>query len=430
MITQTILPFKLEMTNETITPHAGLIIFGEFANGLGLPKIIRAEMPKPKSAAGYNAEEYIIPMVLMLNGGGQSLEDIREIRQDDGMRELLKLETIPSSDACGDWLRRMGKEDGMEGLRRINNKLIKTALRRDEIKEYTLDIDATGIHSEKETAKKTYKGYKGYMPMVGHLAENGLVIGEEFREGNESPSTENYEFIQYCISQMPEGKSIKYVRADSAAYQAKIMNYCEANGITFAIGADLDASVVKAIEAISEDEWKQYEDGYIAETTHTMNKTDNAFRLVIIKRPVQADMLLNENKPHYALVASNMEDKKSSEEVVKWYNQRGEYSENKIKELKNGIGMNRMPCGDFAANAVFFRIGIMAYNLFRIFQLKVLSSEWSHRKISTIRWKLYNVAGRIVYHANQLILKVKRFYRDTFAEIRIKIYEFVYDCDD
>ena len=29
MLTQGVLPFKLEVTDETITPHAGLAIFGE-----------------------------------------------------------------------------------------------------------------------------------------------------------------------------------------------------------------------------------------------------------------------------------------------------------------------------------------------------------------------------------------------------------------
>jgi len=42
---------------------------------------------------------------LMLNGGGRSLEDIRQIRADEGLREIVPLERIPSSDAFGDWLR-------------------------------------------------------------------------------------------------------------------------------------------------------------------------------------------------------------------------------------------------------------------------------------------------------------------------------------
>ena len=31
MIRQTVLPFKLEMTNDLITSHAGLVLLGEFA---------------------------------------------------------------------------------------------------------------------------------------------------------------------------------------------------------------------------------------------------------------------------------------------------------------------------------------------------------------------------------------------------------------
>ena len=94
--------------------------------------------------------------------------------------------------------------------------------------------------------------------MVGHLAENGLVIGDEFREGNEAPAARNLEFIKYCVEQMPKGKQIKYLRADSASYQAKVINYCEEKGIELAIGADLDRAVGRSIEDIPKGEWKPY----------------------------------------------------------------------------------------------------------------------------------------------------------------------------
>jgi len=41
---------------------------------------------------------------------------------------------------------------------------------------------------------------------------------------------------------------------------------------------------------------------------------------------------------------------------VDWHNQRGQ-AENFNKEVKIGIGMERMPCGQSWANAMFFRIG-------------------------------------------------------------------------
>jgi hypothetical protein len=123
------------------------------------------------------------------------------------------------------------------------------------------------------------------MPMVGHIAELGVVIGHEFREGNAAPAAGNLEFLQACERNMPKGKRIVAVRADSAAYQAAIFNWCEVTGKVFAIGADQDAAVKAAIAGIPESDWKTFRDGEIAETIHCMNKTDKAFRLIVLRRP-------------------------------------------------------------------------------------------------------------------------------------------------
>jgi len=423
MIRQTILPFKVEMTRDLITPHAGLALLGEFVVGLGFLQSVDKYLPKPGSGAGYNPSEYIFPLILMLNGGGRSLEDTRQIKTDEGLREILPLERIPSSDAFGDWLRSMGISDGLYGLEKVNRRLLKRGMKYDGIKAYTLDIDATGIVAEKESAKMTYKGFKGYMPIVGHIAENGLVLGDEFREGNVAPATRNLAFIKHCVRQIPKGKSIKFLRSDSAAYQADIINYCESEGIEFAIGADLDEAVLEVIRTISNEDWAPYKNGSIAETIHSMNKTKEAFRLIVIRRSYQSDIFAQEDVSlKYTVIATNRME--SAEDVVKWYNQRGECSENRIKELKIGFGMERMPCGQFEANAIFFRVGILAYNLFRLFILKTLAISWHRHQVQTVRWRLYQIAGKIVFHGGQVFLKVRRGLCQLFDDIRLRIWEF------
>ncbi len=431
MIRQTILPFKLEMTRDIITPHAGLALMGEFAVGLKLLKSMDNYLPKPKSAAGYKPSEYIFPLILMLNGGGRSLEDTRQIKDDEGLREVLPLKRIPSTDAIGDWLRRIGQNGGLKGLEKLNREIIKQVIKHDSIKGYTLDIDATGIVAEKESAKMTYKGFKGYMPIVGHIAENGLALGDEFREGNDAPAARNLEFIKHCKRQMPKDKKIKALRADSATYQADIINYCESRGIKFAIGADLDEAVLKTIRAIPDNDWSSYKSGYIADTVHSMNNTKEAFCLIVIRRPYQRSIFSEQDTSvKYTVIATNRIE--SSEEVVKWYNKRGDHSENRIKELKIGFGMERMPCGQFEANAVFFRIGILAYNIFRLFLLKTLATSWHKHQVQTVRWRLYQtrlpsggqVAGKVVFHGGQVFLKVRRHFSRLFADIRLRIWEF------
>jgi hypothetical protein len=423
MIQQTVLPFKLEITRDTITSHAGIALVGEFCVGLNFLTVIDRCLPEPGSGSGYKASEYVFPLLLMLNGGGRSLEDIREIRGDEGLREVLPFKRVPSSDAAGDWLRRMGEGQGLEGLAAVQRRFLKRGLKYDGIKGYTLDMDATGILAQKGSAAMTYKGYPGYMPMVGNLAENGLVVGDEFREGNESPGSRNLEFIKYCIEQMPGGKRIKALRADAASYQADIINFCYGEEMQFAIGADLDEAVVRAIKSLLESEWRPYRGGHIAETVHCMNRSQKAFRLIVVRQPYQQGLFGQEEmKRIYTAIATNKMD--SAEAVMDWYYQRGECSENRIKELKIGFGMERMPCGQTVANAVFFRIGAMSYNICRLFVLKTLAVGWHKHQVQTLRWRLFQTAGKVVDHANRVYLKVNRRLHTLFNEIRLRIWEF------
>ncbi|NLI79147.1 MAG: IS1380 family transposase [Candidatus Riflebacteria bacterium] len=418
MIPQAFLPFKLEMTSDEMTPHAGLALIGEFIRSLGLPAEVDRLLPTPGSSVGYRPAEFVFPLVLMLHGGGKTLEDLREIRRDTGLRRLLEIEGVPSSDASGDWLRRMAWQGrGLRQLERIRKNLLSRSLHLEASDEYTLDFDASQIIAEKQSAQKTYKGEIGYMPLVGTLAENGLIIGADFRDGNVSPGDGNLGFIKYCLRQLPKGKRITAIRSDAAAYQSGIINYCEDRKMTFAIGGHLNEAVKNAIHGIAEADWMPYQDGHMAETIHSMEETKESFRLIVVRRPVQPDLdgTIDLAK-RYKVIATNRIE--SPREVLAWYNQRGETSENRIKELKIDFGMERMPCGTTAANAVYFCIGTLAYNLYRMFRDWALPAEWGKHRVETIRWKLYQMAGKVVRHAGTLVLKVQAWAFDLFQDIR------------
>ncbi|MGH9846514.1 MAG: hypothetical protein ACREEM_48065 [Blastocatellia bacterium] len=153
MLSQTVLPFKLDSTQDTLTAQAGLVLFGKYLHAMGFPGCLDRELPGPGHRSGYPPSAYGVPLVLMLHGGGRSLEDLRILRSDEGLRTLLDLVVIPSRDAAGDWLRRMGAGEGLEGLSRVQRRWLRKLLRKEERSEYTLDIDATQIVAEKETAK-------------------------------------------------------------------------------------------------------------------------------------------------------------------------------------------------------------------------------------------------------------------------------------
>ncbi len=160
----------------------------------------------------------------------------------------------------------------------------------------------------------------------------------------------------------------------------------------------------------------------MAEKVHCVNKTQQAFRLVVIRRPMQGHLFSEQSvSEKYTVIATNRTE--SMEQVVTWYNQRGDCSENRIKELKIGFGMQRMPCEQFAANAVFFRIGVLAYNVGRLFVLKTLDGGWHRHQVQTLRWKLYETAGKIIFRGGSIRLKVRRQVRGLFAEIRARSWQ-------
>jgi len=400
-----LLPFRIEQSDEPLIARGGLILPYEMAKALKLPRVIDAEVPRPGSGHGYQPSKFVMPLILMLHGGGKQLEDLREIRGEESLRELLEIRELPACCTAGDWLRRTGLHGkGLPGLGKVNNHLNWEVIKRDSRTEYTLDTDGTIIEAEKAEAQWTYKKEKGYQPALGFLFELGLIIGDEFREGNVPAGAGALEFLRYCQSMMPPGKRISYYRSDSAAYQAKVINHCFDSHMLFTITADQDAAVRQAMKTIKKEEWQRHEkDREIAETVHTMNGTKQAFRLIAQRWPkLQPDFF--DPEPYcYHAIATNREE--GAKEVVAIHNQRGQV-ENFIKELKDGFGMNWMPCGETYANAVFFRIGVISYNLFQAMKLLSLPIWWRNATIATVRWKLYQVAAKVVHHAHEVIMKL------------------------
>ena len=435
---QTILNFTIASTDERLTSRSGEIIFGEYLKAIGLDKLCDLYLPQPRSNRGYESFNFIQPLLLMLHSGGRSLEDIRMIQSDTAMREVLHIKKVPTADSTGKWLKRHGLI-GMYGMENINQVLLKRYLKRVE-EPIVLDIDASVIESHKSTAAYTYKMFPGFTPMIGHI-NGGYVIHSEFRSGNIAPADNNLTFIQRCEVQLPKEKKIAFVRADSASYQAELFDYCQDNNITYAIGAHLDSAVLKNIKEIQEWEPLSTHDGKthhvkeeVAEFIHTMQHTNHAFRLIVTKKtttPIlpglekifSEEELLAYASERYHVIATNADDEEmSTQDVVMFYRKRGDTSENRIKELKNGFNLKYLPTSDFIGNAFYFQIGVLAYNLFVLFK-ETLQKSWQRHTIQTLRYKLYNIAGKVITHSRQTILKVNEQFIKLLESIRKKSYK-------
>jgi hypothetical protein len=109
----------------------------------------------------------------MLCGGGRTLEDIREIEMDLGLRLLCGFARLPGADAIGQWLRRSGQ---LGGLKKVNKFLARQVIARDNRRDFTLDVDATMIETKKQCADMTYLGCRAFQALLSFIAEHDYRI--------------------------------------------------------------------------------------------------------------------------------------------------------------------------------------------------------------------------------------------------------------
>lgn len=423
-VTQERLDFQLAPTRDTITGRAGLALFQEAALALGVRKSIKENLPAPGSGRGFKPQEYVLPLVMMLCGGGRTLEDIREIELDEGLRQLCGFARLPGADAIGQWLR---KPKHLRGLQRVNEFQERQVIVRSEKNDFTLDVDATMVETKKQCADMTYQGFRAFQALLSFIAELDLCVACDYRQGSVPAGSgvkkqllAAHRLLKSC------GKRLAYLRSDSAGYTADVINACNDLGVTFTITADQDAAVVKLIkQAGKTGGWTRLfrrdgkpTDRWYKTTIHCMEKTTKAFTLIILRWPNPQQDLFHPEPYCYHVIATS--DQRKPHEVIWFHNGRGD-AENYNKELKGGFGMDYAPCRSLEADAVYFEIGVLAYNLTTAVKRLLLGGDWVKRTIASLRWRLIQTAGKVVRHGRKIILRVHESHFGLFDSVRAQL---------
>ncbi|MFT5261179.1 MAG: hypothetical protein ACI810_002941 [Gammaproteobacteria bacterium] len=233
---------------------------------------------------------------------------------------------------------------------KVNQTLLQSALH--PCKKVTLGIDATEIVAYKAEAQWTDNKNKGFMPMVGDIAQTGQVVAVDFRKGNVPPAQNNVAFIKQCEQSLPVGCTLNSLRIDAAAYHTKTIEHCDEHHIDYAIRAKSSAAMRAQIDMAGDSDWQPLlgKEGQVIngqETYRTrfcIGDYEKAFTLIIqrklIKGQASFDLESQDGSDEinldgyvYRAIATNR-DQLSNSQIIHWYHQRGENSENRIKELK------------------------------------------------------------------------------------------------
>jgi len=311
-------------------------------------------------------------------------------------------------------------------LQSVQRDLIRKATRQEQSWKATIDLDATVIESQKREAYFTYLGEKGYQPVNAYWAEQDLILVDEFRDGNVPAQADLLRVLKEAIAALPPTIRLVRVRSDSAAYVHELLDWCrkEVPGrprIEFAISADMTEELRAAIQALPEEAWKPLrkvtEKGLIVgrkewvEVEFVPSQPSRKKRmqpdryLAIRIRPAQGELFGDGNVYHYFAVVTNMWSW-DGERLLQWQRERCGTVENVHDVMKNDLAGGLLPAKRFFANAAWWRLNALAYNVLSVMKRKALPQAWWSSRLKALRFHLFNIAGRVVEHGRRLFLKI------------------------
>lgn len=336
-------------------------------------------LPAKRSAKGLKQGQTVESFVLLSALGGDCIEDMERLRQDEGMEALLGYRP-PAPETARQWLDKFHDETLMSreplqvsfippesrplvGLKEIRRRTVWAYVEAvHPAWEVTLDIDTQLMETTKEGAQPCYEGYRAFQSAEVCWAETMLVMADEFRQGNVSPSMDMVRLVDEVYEMLPPGPWQVKVRSDSAAYQQECLDYWHNRGWEFAVSADMTPSLKAEIEGLTADAWhlcKIEQDGVIKEwievpyvpTRHYERKDSYPYWCVAVRLRHQQGELFRDGTSvrHFAVVSNRwyMEGQALSE----WQRGKAGTIEQVHHILANELAAGVFPSGKHGANA-------------------------------------------------------------------------------
>jgi hypothetical protein len=444
-MSQGLLPYTVEVIErtDTVTSRAGLPSVLETMRALGLPRVIREQVRVRERQSGYTETEKIEALVLLLAAGGDCVEDIAVLQADGGLRRLLG-RRFPSADALRDFLYAFHDEQlllqaqaarpagqvayiptenaALQGLGRVTTALLHRVAAQGRSTKATLDYDATIQESHKRAALPHYQGGRGYQPAAIYWVEQDLVVADEYRDGNVPAGMDTLPLIQRGFASLPATVTTFFFRADSACYNERTLKWLAdpqrpggpAGPIGFTISADMTEPLHSVCTALPKPAWALFEErpdetvecSEVEFFPGDWRKDAEPLRYVALRiRKRQGQLFASGATTKYLAVVSNRWDL-DAPTLLRWHWQKAGTIELVHDVTKNELGAAVPPCGRFGANAAWYRLSLLTYNVLSALKSLALPPSLSTARPKRLRFVLFTLAGRLVTHAGQLWLRV------------------------
>lgn len=421
-----------------VTPHAGVALLIETGRRSGVMAAAGRHLPAKRSPKGLSQDQMVEAFVLLSALGGDCLDDFDGLRRDLGLAALTGY-PLPAAATARQWLDRFHDDGalaerpqqgsfipeasaGLAGLRAVLGRSVQAYVNAVAPgPAVTLDVDAHLVASSKQVALPTYAGFRGYQPLLVCWAETGLVMADEFRDGNVPASRGIAALVDEAAAALParaDGQTWEMaVRSDSAAYEQAVLDHWQKRGWRFAVSADMSPQLRAAVVALGPDAWQPWaveRGGFVREwaevpyvPSRVGEKRDTRpYRYLAIRIRSPQGLLFGDGQSvkHFAVVSNDWET--DGQGLLEWQRGKAGTIEHVHRTLKDELAAGVYPSGKFGANAAWLRLQVLTLNLLELLKAVALEPQYRQARPKRLRFAIFTQFGRVVQHARQTFVRL------------------------
>jgi post-segregation antitoxin (ccd killing protein) len=428
------LPFEIDDTIDPtlVTGRAGVPLVIELFRQLGVAQAVDAHVAVKQRQRGLTPSQLVESLIALWASGGDRCQDLTTLREDQGLAALLGY-PFPAATTVRDFLEAFHVEHGplwqagpqaaiplesapLAGLGIANRTLVAGVQRGARETTATLDVDATIVESHKDAATVAYDGTRGYQPVVVLWAEQDVILHDQFRDGHVPAGCGNVRVLEQAVANLPQRVTQIRVRADSALYETAVLRWCEEQKIEYAISADLSEPLKAEIVRLAESAWRLEREEpdafrHWAEVPYVPDDKDYRKDRPCVRRYLavrvqkrQGSLFADGSSVHYFAVVTNRTEDGLT--ILQWHREKAGTVEHAHHVLKNELAAAALPSGKFGANAAWFRLNVLTYNLLAALKRLTLPGDLRTARPKRLRFLLFNTVGKVVAHARRTLLRL------------------------
>ena len=398
----------------------GLGLIHQMARSLGLIEAIDKRVHLLRFHLPYHESDHVINIAYNLLAGGECLEHLELLRNDESYMDMLGACRIPDPTTAGDFCRRFRCQADIDALQAAINETSLRAWKQqpDEFFEHAyIDADGTMVDASptSQGADFSHKRRFCYHPLIVTLANTGEVLSLENRPGPRPSSEGAAARLDEAIALVRRaGFRSVTMRGDTDFSQSEYLDSWDQAGVRFVFGYACYENLLETADSLPDSAWRRLDrdekytikteprtrpinirelaavkrnyrnihllEENVAEFDYKPSRCDTSFRIVVVRKLVThekgQDLLYPEIR--YFFYVTNRRDV-TAREIVRLANTRCA-QERIIGQLKSGVECLRAPLDNLHSNWAYMVCAALAWNLSKWFALLIpVNARWGKK---------------------------------------------------